>query len=107
MHRELEQTSIAPHGGFTAAPEITAFNASCLLTARRVSGEPVWGRRKAKISPNYFHSLEFQTNVDENVVIAEHPLGSGSKILFIRLKPQDLQVQDIFKCLSKSLFVCK
>jgi len=106
MHRELEQTSIAPHGGFIAAPEIAAFNAPCLLTAKRASGEPVWGGRKVKISQYHFHNLEFQTNVDESIIIAEHLLGPGSKIPFICHKCQDLQVH-IFKCLSRSLFVCK
>lgn len=49
MHGELEHTSIAPHGGFSAAPEIAAFNAPCLLTASRVPGEPLsgGGRRKS------------------------------------------------------------
>lgn len=107
MHRELEQTSTSPHGGFSAAPALSAFNAPCLLTARRASGEPVWRGRKAKVSQYHSHNLEFETNADENIIITEHPLGSGSKIPFIHLKCQDLQVQEISKCLSRSLFVCK
>lgn len=109
MRRELEQTSIAPHGGFIAAPEIAAFNASCLLTARSMLGEPaggVGGAERQKSPSITFLIWSFKLMLT-SVFISEHPLGSGSKIPFIRLKCQDLQVQEIFKCLSKSLFVCK
>lgn len=40
MHRDLEQTSAAPRGGFMAAPEASSFNAAGLVTA------PGWGRGK-------------------------------------------------------------
>lgn len=65
------------------------------------------GGEKGKIFQFHFHNLEFQTNVYDNVIIAEHLLGSGNKIPFIPLQCQNLQVQEIFKSLSQSLFVCK
>lgn len=84
-----------------AAPEASSFNAARFVTA------PGWGEeRKVKVSQNRFHNSEFQTNGDEDVNAAEHPLGSRCKTpRCIHLECQD--VQEIFRCLSGSLFVCK
>lgn len=65
------------------------------------------GERKVECSQNHLRNLDFQTNVYEDIITAEHPLGSGCKIPFIHLKSQHLQVQEISRCLSSSQFVCK
>lgn len=83
-----------------AAPEASSFNA-VHFEQPLAGGE----ERKVKVSWNCFHNSEFQTNGDEDINAAEHPLGSWCKTPCIRLKCQD--VQEIFRCLSGSLFVCK
>lgn len=101
MHGDLEQTSAAPRGGFMAAPEASSFNAAHFE-------QPLAGgeERKVKVSWNRFHNSEFQTNGDEDINAAEHPLGSRCKTpRCIHLECQD--VQEIFRCLSGSPFVCK